>query len=458
MRFSWLTILLLPSLAALVGVAGCSSPGDDDSADPDPQGPVGYWTSAAGVFDEHGRQITLKGVNVPTQESTPEEFAQLASWGMNTVRQVYFWADVEPVEGQYDEAYLAKLDQQVALASANGMFVLIDHHQHCYGAGFGCWGMPAWTCDQQYYDECEDDPWNYFCDGMLACFELFWTGEEIRQKYIDHLVMLAARYADEPAVIGFDVINEPFCMHTTVEECGAQMGDFYSDAAEQIGAVAPDKLIFFEPNFIELAGLSTNVTALRVPNKGVYAAHYYLMEVHDGGDYDLDPGLIEYNIDLRAEEAVAFDVPLFVGEFGGMAYVANFDQYIDDNLDLFDSHRAGSAYWLYAYGDGFHMLDDQGAEKPFLESFVRPYPKLTPGVIESLSFEFDTMVMSLTFAGDATIGQPGELYVPARHYGDGFTLTGCDEPDCSWSHDPAGQAVTFTVSADGTYLFELSPT
>ncbi len=70
-------MILRHTAAALVILAmpllhGCptGSDDDDDSAGPDPQGPVGYWTSADGVFDEHGRQITLKGVNVPTREST----------------------------------------------------------------------------------------------------------------------------------------------------------------------------------------------------------------------------------------------------------------------------------------------------------------------------------------------------------------------------------------------------
>jgi len=459
-----LILATLLSLTACSGDDDDSTPGPDDddatAADDDddsaPAAPVGYWTSADGIFDEHGRQLILRGINVPTQDSEASDMELIASWGNNVVRQLYFWADVEPEEGQIDQAFLEQIDRQVQLARDEGLYVLIDHHQHCYGVGFGCWGMPAWTCDEQYYQQCEDDPWNYFCDGMETCFELFWTGDELKQKYIDHLVLLAQRYADEPAVIGFDIINEPFCMHTTLDECGVVMADFYSDAAAQIRAVAPDKLIFFEPNFIELAGFPTNLTGLDLGGKGVYAAHYYLMEVHDGGDYDLDPSLIQYNIDLRAGEAAVFDTPLFVGEYGGMASAANFTQYIDDNLDIFDGHRAGAAYWLYAEGDGFHILDPEGQPKAFVEAYVRPYPRATPGLIRALAFDLDTKVMDLTFEAAGAVAEAGDLFVPTMHYPDGFTLEGCDAPACTWEHDPPAQAVRFTVTEAGEYTFRLA--
>ncbi len=430
---------------------------DDDSAGDDDDALTGYTTSAEGVFDEHGRHLLLRGINVPTQDSEAADFQRIAGWGNNMVRQLYFWADVEPEEGVIDEAFLAKLDSQVQLAAAEGLLVLIDHHQHGYGVGFGCWGMPAWTCDEQYYEQCVDDPWNYFCDGMETCFELFWTGEELKQKYIDHLVLLAERYADEPAVIGFDLINEPFCMHTTLEECGVVMGDFYSDAAQQILAVAPDKLIFYEPNFIELAGFPTHVTGLEFAGKGVYAAHYYLMEVHDGGDYDGSPAQIEFNVGLRADEAVTFDAPLFLGEYGGMTSAANFTQYIDDTLDILDSRLGGAAYWLYAEGEGFHILDPDGQEKDFMGAYVRPYPVRTPGVARSMSFDLETRVMSVTFDGTASIAAPGVIFVPDRHYPDGFELRGCDAPACSWEHDSAAQQVRYTLDGDGEYSLQLAP-
>jgi len=464
----WSIAMLL--VAALTFPVGCHDEADDDSGIPGdddttaggdddsaPAAPVGYWTSADGIFDEHGRQRLLRGINVPTQDSEATDMELIASWGNNVVRQMYFWADVEPTEGQYDEDFLSQIDRQVELARDAGLLVLIDHHQHCYGAGFGCWGMPAWTCDEQYYQQCEDDPWNYFCDGMETCFELFWTGDDLKRKYIDHLVMLAQRYADEPAVIGFDVINEPYCMHTTLEECGVLMAEFYSDAAARIREVAPDKLIFFEPNFIELVGLPTNLAGLDLGDKGVYAAHYYLMEVHDGGDYDLDPSLLQFNIDLRASEAAAFDMPLFVGEYGGMASVANFTQYIDDNLDIFDVHRAGSALWLYAEGDGFHILDSEGEPKAFVDAYVRPYPRSTPGTVSSLEYDLDTRILSLTFESDGTIAEPGDLFVPQMHYSGGFVFEGCDAPGCTWQHDVSRQAIEFVIGAAGEYHFRLTP-
>ncbi len=413
------------------------------------------WTSADGVFTDEGLQLLLRGVNCPSRENTADDFAQLAGWGVNTIRLLYFWAHVEPEAGQIDEAFLEQLDGQVALAKQQGLYVLIDEHQHGYGVGFGAWGFPEWTCDEQHYEACYDEPFSYWCEGTQICFDEFWHSEELQQQYIDHLVLLAERYADEPAVIGFDVINEPFCMG---DDCGQTMSEFYTKAGRQIGEVAPDKLIFIEPNFVELVGVPTVVTDVDVPNKLVYAAHYYLMEVHDGNDYDLNPRPIQANFELRKQEAAeVFDAPLFLGEFGGIAEVANFSQYIDDTLDLLDDTLAGGTYWLYGQGEGFHMLDEEGNEKPFLDTFVRPYPMSTPGLVESLSFEDSTKVMDLVFESDGKSTAPGLIFVPERHYGAGFSLTGCDAPSCTYSHDSTTQLLSLTVVEAGTYSLRLSP-
>ena len=427
-----------------------------DADGPDLPGPVGYATSADGVFDPAGRQIILRAVNFPKQDYVAEDFARVAGWGVNTLRQLYFWADVEPVEGQIDWDFVEVLARQVALAKEHGLYVILDMHQHCYSVGF-LWGMPRWTCDESYYARCDEwDCQSYSAEPVQACFERFWTSDELQAKYIAHMALLAERFADEPTVIGFDVMNEPFCLHAGLDGCGELLGGFYRRAADAIHAVAPGKLVVFEPSYVELAGFETSLTGLDFPG-GVYGAHYYLMTVHDGADYDGNPGPIADAIALRAAEARAMDVPLFIGEFGGMASVAGFDQYIDDHMDLFDQHLAGSAYWLYEFGDGFHMLDPEGQERPFVDVFVRPYARLTPGVLTAMSYDRETRVFSVAFDGRADVSEPGVLFVPARHYPDGYTLTGCDEPACRFERDDESQTVWFSITGAGPFALRIDP-
>lgn len=443
------------TLPVLLCLCGCPAEPVDSADTSSPVSPPRMSTSAAGIFDLHGRQLIMRGANVPTLDNTQEDYDRLVGWGGNVVRQLFMWSDLEPVEGSYDQDFLAAMDSQVALASANGVHLLLDHHQHAYGEGF-TWGMPHWTCDEANYALCEDDPGNYFCAGIQNCFEDFWTSETLRQQYIDMMVLLAERYAGEPAVIGFDLMNEPFCMHEDLEGCGAVMGGFWTELATAIHAVAPDMLIFWEPNLLELIGVTTRTSGLDFPG-GVYAAHYYLMSVHDGAGYDGDPSEIADNIGMRADEAAAYDHAFFLGEFGGPADADNFDQYIDHHMDLLDQYRASGTYWLYARGDGFHMLDDEGEEKAFLDNFVRPFPHATPGAITELSYDVAAKALVLAFDAPGAVAEPGLLFVPERHYPDGFTLSGCDAPACTWEHSPATQRVSFRVEEPGSYSLSLVP-
>lgn len=435
--------------AVLLLAWGCKPGPETGTVDTAPAPVAGPYTSAEGLFDAQGRQLLLRGANLPTLEYVDADFDILAGWGVDVVRQLYFWSELEPVQGTYEEGYVDQIARQVELARDHGMRVVIDHHQHCYGGCLG-WGMPGWACAATADGACED-PWNYFGHEVQGCFATFWTDPDLQAAYIAQLVHVAQRFVHEPAVIGYDVINEPFCLSADGLDCGQAMSDFYAAAAAALQQVSPDTFIFWEPSYLELVGVETAV----VPTfkNGVYAPHYYLMEVHDGGDYDLDSTQIRLAVELRAREAAAFDQPLFMGEFGGMASVANFDRYIDDHMDLFDQYEASATYWLYERGDGFHMLDSEGQEKPFLDQFVRPYARATPGRVLSTGFDDATGRFSLEIEGDPTLGAEGEIFVPERHYPEGGQLRGCEAPGCTWELEEG--VVRYRIWEEGRYVLEM---
>ena len=175
------------------------------------------------------------------------------------------------------------------------------------------------------------------------------------------------------------------------------------------------------------------------------------------GDYHLDSSELDRNIEIRLQEADQLGVPLFIGEYGGMANVANFNEYIDDGFQAFDRYLAGSTYWLYAMGDGFHMLDSDGQERDFVDIFVRPYARTVPGLVLSTSFDLENRHLQLTIVGDTTVSEPGDIFVPTRHYPNGFELTGCDQPGCLWEHEPEHQRVVFWINDEGQHDLSITP-
>ena len=110
------------------------------------------------LVDQHGRYITIHGVNLggsnkfPSTEAFPDPgeeisyvgkpfpadeahtwFAQIAGLGFNAVRLLATWEAIEPYEkGVYDEAYLDYYEEMVRIAGEHGIYVLVDMHQDLF--------------------------------------------------------------------------------------------------------------------------------------------------------------------------------------------------------------------------------------------------------------------------------------------------------------------------------------
>ncbi len=193
------------------------------------------------IVDESGRTVYLRGVNlgeksqsakhVPWQQA--EDYHNLGRWGMNAVRMLIFWSAVEPEPGKYDEDYLKGVDRQVAMARDAGLYVMLDMHQDLYGPGIpGGDGAPSWaTLDDGKPHRTMGGAWStaYYASPKLhRAFDNFWDntpgpdGAGIQDHFALAWAHVARRYANEPAVIGFDILNEPF-MGSSVRKVGVEV-------------------------------------------------------------------------------------------------------------------------------------------------------------------------------------------------------------------------------------------
>lgn len=186
--------------------------------------------SGRAFIDPEGREILLHGMSVINKSPKdryqswhgPEQFAQLRDWGMNSIRLGIFWDGVEPEPGKYDDSYLQEVDKRVAWAKANGLYVILDMHQDLYSAAFhsgGGNGAPAWATLTAGTPELDmgsvwSDAYNTN-PAIQAAFDSFWAnapapdGIGLQDHFAGAWRHVAARYANEPAVIGYDLFNEP---------------------------------------------------------------------------------------------------------------------------------------------------------------------------------------------------------------------------------------------------------
>lgn len=125
---------------------------------------------------------------------TKADIDAMAGWGFNSIRlpihydQLTLPADREPVVGKdsWNEEGFRRIDRLLAWAKANGMYLILDLHAAPGGQG----------TDNAISDRDPAKP-------------SLWDSPENRRKTIALWRELARRYADDPGIGAYDIINEP---------------------------------------------------------------------------------------------------------------------------------------------------------------------------------------------------------------------------------------------------------
>lgn len=188
---------------------------------------AGFVTAAGRQFlDAAGKPVIFQGINV-VQKSKAQgyvgdisaaDFATIRSWGMNCVRLGIFWDGLEPEPGRIDEAYLERIARLVGWARSEGLFVLLDMHQDLYSVKFSD-GAPAWATLDEGKPHTKGAVWSdayYVSEAVQTALDHFWANSPapdrvgLQDHYAQVWRRVAKRFKDEPAVLGFDLMNEPF--------------------------------------------------------------------------------------------------------------------------------------------------------------------------------------------------------------------------------------------------------
>ena len=179
------------------------------------------------IVDEYGRTLILHGWNTSSSakghperqpwivESDVEREA--VEFGNNFVRYLIFWDGVEPERGVYDETYLDKVEERVNWYTSRGMYVMLDMHQDLYSIVFGGDGAPEWALETDGHPiETEiGGPWwlANLNPAVIACWTNFWSYSEhtyLQDHYIAMWQKVVERFKDNPYVLGYDLMNEPW--------------------------------------------------------------------------------------------------------------------------------------------------------------------------------------------------------------------------------------------------------
>jgi len=207
--------------------------------------------------DRQGRQVLLHGINFVNKDpkagylfpesETRAAFADFHRWGLNCVRLGVIWDGLEPEPGVYNEAYLQGIAHQLDAAHENGLYVFLDMHQDLYSALYSD-GAPAWATLDEGQPHITGAVWSdaYFASpAVQTALDQFWRNAPAPDGIglQDHLAacwkLLAGRFGSHPAVIGYDLFNEPMMGAAAPQAMGLQLARG-AELLLQTGFLAPD--------------------------------------------------------------------------------------------------------------------------------------------------------------------------------------------------------------------------
>ena len=424
----------------------------------------------AQIVDQHHRTVILRGVNVnglvdywtprltPPYPIGPDDYAdgrcptdstvttavpvcehdldQIAAIGFDVIRLPVSWSLLEPTRGHLDPVPVDRIAQVVGWARHRGIRVVIDLHQDAWSKyvyappgtvcppgsspADGGDGAPLWA-SVHVSPACAPGGTRELEPPVQEAAQRFWFDEGgLQEHYAQVVVELARRFHDEPAVAGYELMNEPQPGYLPGVMDSTELMAFHGKVVDTVVAAVPG---FRQLFFVEPAG-TRNVTGARTfvtpwsayssyPHV-VYAPHVYT------GVFTFDQTVLQgaagqlrsFDDDYAAAvgDAQALGLPLWVGEFGNDPR---------DDARLLAAHYAhqdadavGGALWVWKEHGRWGAL----ATAERVRRISTAYPLATVGVLDS--FTSDPFRGTVLVRGHAAAGRlPTVIVLPAPFTG-----------------------------------------
>jgi endoglycosylceramidase len=397
------------------------------------------------ITDAQGRVVMLHGVNMVAKRPPyapdalgfgADDARFLAREGYNSVRLGVIYGAVEPQPGVYDDAYLARIARTVRILGRHGITSTLDFHQDLYNERFQGEGWPDWAVidDGLPAEPKVGFPGNYLAMPALnRAFDHFWANDEgLQDHYAAAWRHVAARFAGNRFVMGYDLLNEPwpgsvFPSCTGPEGCpafDAQLEAFSRRVLAAIRKADPDTLVLYEPHVLFNNGVKTHL--------GDLDDDHLAMSFHD---YCLAAGSQETCDEF--DEMVFTNADAHVARTGDSLLLTEFGATRDPTVltpmtERADRFRVGWQFWHYCGcddpttsgpGDTQALVYDpakapRGAnlDTGKLALLSRPYPQVTAGT--PLKWSFADGVFRFTWRPRGR--RATEVVVPHRAFPGGY--------------------------------------
>ncbi|MDE6081777.1 MAG: glycoside hydrolase family 5 protein, partial [Muribaculaceae bacterium] len=234
----------------------------------------------------------------------------IASTGANTIRLPFHYklfTDEDYMGLTSNQDGFQRVDSVVNWCRNNGLHLILDMHD-----------APGGQTGDNIDDSCGGYPW-------------LMVSPESQQQFCQIWKEIASRYADEPVILGYELINEPVATYFGEEEASLNTAlvDVLKMGLAAIREVDCNHIVLigspqWNSNFKPLEGVDFNDSNI------MYTCHRY------GGDPT--PEAIRSYIDFRD----AVNLPMYMGEIGH-----NTDQWQADFVKTMKDNNISYTFWPY---------------------------------------------------------------------------------------------------------------
>ena len=235
---------------------------------------------------------------------TRDDIALLKRLGLNSVRVPFNYRLLTPEHqaGTWLDDGFAILDRVVGWSRDAGLYVILDMH-----------GAPGGQTGENI-DDSYGHPWLF-------------TSQASQDRTVEIWKRLASRYRNEPAVLGYELLNEPLPHWDELRKYDALLEPLYRRITQAIREVDPHHIVI-------LGGAKWNrdfsVFGPPFAPNLLYAFHKYWDETTEAS--------IRPYIDFRARQ----NVPVWLGESG-----ENDNEWIGACVRLVEQRDIGWCFWPY---------------------------------------------------------------------------------------------------------------
>ena len=300
----------------------------------------------------------LHGCMLPARPTTEDDIETLASWGATMARFQIMrnWSARDDNQdlaeyAAWIDSRLDNLEDVLRWAGSRGMKIVVDLHT-----------VPGGKRAK---------------DGQMNMFE----DDRFADAFVDTWRRIAARFKGNPAIYGYDLVNEPH----QKERVKNDYWTLQRRAAEAVREIDPDTPVIVESDGSDSPAAYAWLSPLRMDNV-IYQVHVYapMLFTHQGvhgratGEKWPDPArkwdkeFLRETLRPVIEFSRRHGAKIYVGEFSAIAWAEGAENYLRDCIELFGEYGWDWTYHAFREWKGWSVEHEGPDAKHMVPSAGNP--------------------------------------------------------------------------------------